>query len=99
MHEGYGNRFVCAYACARVCVCVYMVLCQTGQACQSQLTYLDATVDLASSPGLLIGGRGEKGEGLISTTCACAMFSVCFTVKVSVNVYRRYPYVIGLFKI
>ena len=97
MHEGYGNRFVCAYACA--CVCVYMVLCQTGQACQPQLTYFDVTVDLASSPGLLIGGRGEKGEGLISTACACATFSVYFTVKVFVNVYRRYPYVIGLFKI
>ena len=52
---------------------------------------------LASSPGLLIGGRG--GEGLVSTACACAMFSMYFTVKVSVNVYRQYPYIIGLFKI
>ena len=38
---------------------------------------------------------GEGGEGLVSTARACVTFSVYFTV----NVYRRYPYVIRLFKI
>ena len=50
--------------------------------------------ELASSPGLLIGGRGEGEEGLVSTTCACTTFSVYFTLKVSINVHRQYPYVL-----
>jgi hypothetical protein len=28
---------------------------------------------LASSPGLLIGGRGGREKGLVSTACACAV--------------------------
>ena len=61
-----------------------------------ECTVLVTSRPLASSPGLLIGRRGK--EGLVSTACACATFSMYFTVKVSVNAYRQYPYVIGLLK-
>ena len=64
--------------------------------------FLSIFVDsqVASSPGLLIGGGGGRGkEGLVSTACAHATFSVYFSVKVSINVYKWYLYVIGLFKI
>ena len=71
--------------------------CSTQGMCSRELYVNGLRGYVASSPGLLIGGEG--GEGLVSTACACATFSVYFTVKVSVNVYRRYPYVIGLFKI
>ena len=60
---------------------------------------------LASSPGLLIGGRGK--EGLVSTTCACAViiqilnnpitygyrlytFTDTFTVKYTENVVHAH---------
>ena len=61
-----------------------------------------STPELVSQPTSLVprpSDWGEGGEDLVSTAYTCATFSVYFTVKVSVNVYRRYPYIIGLFKI
>ena len=47
-----------------------------------------ACAEVASSPGLL---RGSGKEGQVLTVCACAAFSIYFTIKV----YRQYPDVIG----